>query len=128
MAIVDNINYILKTDRVFTLIAKFANSEEPKDLSAFVGASGDGLQLYLEGNNGDIILSLDDSTDGRLQVLSAAAGLAGKVQVTFKDAIDLRAGDGRNMELRIKEGAGPDFDLSCVPYEGKINVKEKLFE
>lgn len=128
MAIVDQINYIQGTDREFDLIVRTKPSLEPKDLSAFVGGSGDGLKLTLPGDDAPIDLTLDDSADGKLEVVSNAAGLAGKVHVTLKDGMALlKVNDGQDMELCIKEGAGPDFAVSKVQFIGKLNVKKQLF-
>ena len=93
-----------------------------------MGATGDSLSLYLPGDHEDTILTLDDSAIGKIEVVDASAGLAGKIKVTLSDSIELKERDGQNMELRIKEGAGPDFEVSCVQFVGKLNVKKKLFE
>jgi len=131
MAIVKEINIVQGTDREFTLIAKLSESLEPKDLQAFVGGAGDILELKMPGENADIVINLTANANGtKIEVLSIASGLAGKVKVTISDTDTalLRARDGQNMELKIKEGAGPDYSISKVQYVGKLNVKPCLFE
>ncbi len=130
MSIVKTINIVQGTDRQFTLIIKDKLTQEPKDLSAFVGGSGDGLKLILPGDGANVELTLDViEQTSKLQVLSNAAGLAGKVQVTLSEVTSakLRARDAQNMELCIKEGAGPDFAISKVQFIGVLNVKKQLF-
>jgi hypothetical protein len=130
MAIVQTIKIIRGSDREFDLLVRFNPSLEPKDLSALVGGSGDGLQLTLPGEDTDLVLTLDPTANAsKLEVLTVASGLAGKIHVTLGDAdtAALRVGDSQDMELRIKEGAGPDFDISKVQYLGKLNVKAMLF-
>jgi len=130
MAKVKFINIIKTTDRMFTLVAIFLESGEPKDLSAFVGASGSGLKLSLPGEDDTLTLDLTSNPNGKLEVLTVASGLAGKVAVTVTDTGSalLKEGDGQDMELIIKEGAGPDFEVSKVQYPGKLNVIPCLFE
>ena len=131
MGIVKNINIIQGTDRQFTLIARFQESSEPKDLSAFVAGAGTILELKMPGENADISISLTANANGtKIEVVDASAGLAGKILVTMSDidTLLLKARDGLNMELYIREGAGPDFNISKVQYSGVLNVKPCLFE
>lgn len=127
MTCVDKITYIQGTDREFTLRAVYEESREPKDLSSFVGGTGDGLSLNLLGENGTVTLTLDSSSEGQLQVEDVAAGLAGKVKVVISDSSTLKEGKNQNMELAIKEGSGPDFIVSCVQFAKSLEVKPKLF-
>jgi hypothetical protein len=129
MALVDQLNIVRGTDRQFTLIVTDQTTRLPKDLSAFVGQSGDILKLTLPGDSADIELTLDTVDASKIEVESAAAGLAGKVKVTLSDTTTaaLKARDGQGMELCIKEGAGPDYDISKVQFIGVLNVKKQLF-
>jgi len=127
MGTVDKITYIKGTDKTFVIRAVFKESKEAKDLSSFVGSTGDGLSLNLPGENGTVTLTLDSSSEGVLQVVDAQAGMAGKVQVTISDSSTIKPGLKQNMELAIKEGAGPDFEVSCIQFKGCLEVKEKLF-
>ena len=131
MGIVSNINIIQGTDRQFTLIARYKDSLEPKDLSAFVGGSGTVLQLKMPGENTDLSITLDANANGtKIEVIDVSSGLAGKVLVNMSDidTLLLKPKEGQNMELYIREGAGPDYNISKVQYVGVLNVKPCLFE
>lgn len=122
------ITYIQGTDREFQLRSVFSDSGEPKDLSAFVGLTDASLSLSLPGEDGTIVLTLDQaSTEGYLEVTDASSGLAGKIKVVIKDTSTLMSGEKQDMELRIQEGAGPDFQVSCVQFKRSLYVEEKLF-
>lgn len=124
---VEQIEYIKGTDRTFELEVIREATGEGKDLSAFVGQTGDILNLKMQGDSGEIMLTLDDSPEGKLEVLNATKGALGKIQVTLKDTATLMEGDKQDMILTIKEGPGPDFEISCVIYRKVLYVQEKLF-
>jgi len=119
------IEIIRGTDRQFTVRVTVKSSEEPKDLT---GLTGTRLALQLPTENDSMTLSLTPNANGsKLEITSA---LGGKILVTLSDldTVNLKAGSGQNMELTIKEGAGPDFTISRVQFAGQLLVKKSLFE
>lgn len=129
MGTVRCIDYKIGTDKQFDLCVRRRNSNEPFDLSEFFQVVGEGLRLRIEGENDVVELTLDSSPIGRLEVLSVASGLAGKVRVTFLNGIDLRRRSGINMELSIDLPSAPaDSNDNCVQFPGVLNVTTSLFE
>lgn len=130
MARVKNINIIKGTDREFFLVAVIKETEVPKDLSAFVGEAGDTLTLQLPGDPTNLTLSLTENANkSKIEVPDESHGKAGKIKVVLSD-IDtalLKVGAAQSMELVIKEGAGPDYDISKVQFLGALTVKEVAF-
>jgi len=121
------LSYIKGSDKLFLIRVLFSGSQNPKDLSAFVGETGNALALKLSATTGTIEIDLTGSTEGQLEVVSVAEGLAGKVQVTINDTSTLEAGKNQNMELVIREGVGPDFDVTIVQFKGVLDVVNSLF-
>ena len=119
------VDVIQGTDREFTLRIVSKSTEEPKDLT---GLTGDALKLILPGEDANLELTLDVNANASQLTITSAIG--GKVKVTLSDTDTalLKARDGQDMELTIKEGAGPDFDVSKVQFLGELNVKRMLFE
>lgn len=119
------IDIIQGTDREFTLRIVKKSTEEPKDIT---GLTGDALSLVLPGEDTNLTLTLDANANA--SQLSIVSGPGGKIKVTLSDSDTplLKARDGQDMELTIKEGAGPDFDISKVQFLGELNVKKMLFE
>ena len=119
------INIIQGTDREFTLRIERESTKEPVDLT---GLATDQLELMLPGEDADLALTLTPNVNGsKLEVISA---LGGKIKATLSD-IDtalLKAGTNLNMELTIKAGAGPDYDISKVQFNGSLTVLKSLFE
>lgn len=119
------VNIIKGSDREFTLRIVRESSQEPFDLT---GLTADQLELKLPGDDTDLELTLTPNANGsKLEVTSP---LAGKIKVTLSDldTLDLKAGEAQNMELTIKQGAGPDYDISIVQFKGQISVLKSLFE
>jgi len=114
------VNIIQGTDRVFTMRIVRKSNQEPYDLT---GLTADDLSLKLPGDEADFSLSLTANANG--SVLTMPSPLGGKISVSLSDVDTalLKSGDSQNMELTIKEGAGPDFDISIVQFEGLLNVK-----
>jgi len=128
MPIVKRVDYKEGTDKQFSIIARFRNSAEPKNLSELVGASGDSLSLQIEGESEDITLTLDDSPYGKLEVLSTGSGLAGRVRVTFLKGIPVRRRSAVNMELSINLPSEPEeTNDNCISFPGGLNVISSLF-
>ena len=119
------IDVIQGTDREFTLRIVSKSTEEPKDLT---GLTADALTLVLPGEDTNLSLTLDANLNG--SQLSIVSALGGKIKVTLSDSDTplLKARDGQDMELTIKEGAGPDYAVSKVQFLGELNVKKQLFE
>ena len=112
------------TDRDFTLRIVKKSTDEPFDLT---GLASTALALQLPGEDANIELTLDvNANASKLEIVSA---LGGKIKVTISD-IDsalLKKGDGQDMELTIKEGGGPDYQISKVQFAGQLNIKSSLF-
>ncbi len=119
------VNIIKGTDRNFKLRVTTKEDGLPFD---FTGLTGTDLELKIPTDAGDMTLSLTPNANGsKLEIVS---GLGGLLRATLSD-IDtalLKTADGQNMELTIKEGAGPDFDISIVQFAGALNVKKSYFE
>ena len=58
MPIVEHVEYDLGTDKEFDLIARGRISKEAKDLSAFVGQTGDAIKLLVPGEANDVTTCL----------------------------------------------------------------------
>ena len=118
------VDIIQGTDREFSLRIVKKSTEEPFDLT---GLTGTDLALKMPGTDSDLEFTMTPNVNG--SALSIASALGGKILVSLSD-IDtalLKSGDGQNMELTIKEGAGPDFEISIVQFSAQLNVKPKLF-
>lgn len=119
------VDIIQGTDREFVLRIVKKSNEEPFDLT---GLTASDLALKMPGESSDLELTLTPNVNGsKLEIVSA---LGGKIKVTLSDSDTplLKKNDGQNMELTIKEGAGPDFLVSKVQFVGELNVKPSLFE
>ena len=127
MPIVDYIEYNLGTDKEFDLIIRGRTSQEPKDLSEFVGATGDAIKVMVPGEINEVtVLTLDDSPNGRVLVSDVSTGKAGKIHVIFKNAIDIKNNDGpANMSVEITEADGR---ISKVKYRGGLVLCQPLFD
>lgn len=119
------VTLIKGTDVQFTIrIIKKSNSE-PFDLT---GLTGTDIELKLPTDNAPLALTLTANANGsKLELVSELGGKLNAV-ISDLDTVNLKAGDGQNMELTIKEGAGPDFEISKVQFVGELNVKPSLFE
>jgi hypothetical protein len=119
------VDIIQGTDREFTLRITKKASQDPFD---FTGITGTNLSIKLPGEAGDLDYTLTANANGsKLEIVSA---LSGKIKLILSD-IDtalLKKGDSQNMELTIKQGAGPDYVISKVQFSGQLNVKPSLFE
>jgi hypothetical protein len=119
------LDIIKGSDREFTLRIVRKSTEEPFDLTGLAGAA---LALKIPTDADSLELTLTPNANGsKLEIISA---LGGKIKVTLSDVDSglLKAADGQNIELTIKEGAGPDFDISIVQFPSAINVKKSYFE
>lgn len=119
------VDIIKGTDREFVLRIVKKSNDEPFDLS---GLAGDAIELKMFGEENDLSFTLDENANfSKLEVISALGGKI-KVVISDLDSALLKRGDNQNMELTIKEGAGPDFQISKVQFIGQLNVKESLFD
>jgi len=129
--IVDFIEIIHGTDRSFTLIATNKLTREPEDLSGFVGASGDAINVSLPGEDNALVLDFDPVDASKIEVESVSSGKAGKVKVTISDATNipakLKEGNTQDIEMEINLGPGPDFDVKVAQYIGVLNVVPRRF-
>jgi len=119
------VDVIQGTDREFVLRIVRQSTDEPFDLT---GLTGSDLALKLPGEATDLELTLTvNANASKLEIVSA---LGGKIKVVLSDSDTplLKKNDSQNMELTIKEGAGPDFLVSKVQFIGELNVKPSLFE
>jgi hypothetical protein len=119
------VEIIQGTDRQFSLRIVKKSNDEPKDLT---GLTGTALTLKMPKDDGTLDLTLTPNANG--SKLELASALGGKILVTLSDVDTalLKSGDGQSMELTIKEGAGPDFDISIVQFANSISIKKSLFE
>ena len=117
------INIIQGTDRQFDL--RILKSDgDPKALTD----ANLVLELTLPTDDGTNLV-LTTTPNANASGLSVASAEGGRITVTIGDVDSalLRKGDGRDMELKIQEGAGPDYNISKVQFPGELNVKEMLF-
>ena len=125
---VDNVEIIQGADKQFTLVVKVKQCNDEftyKDLSAFVAGSGNILELLIPGTSAVQSFTLTANANGsKLEVLTAGAGLAGQIRVTLSDldTASFKVGKSQNMELIIREGAGPDYDISRIQFLKKLDI------
>lgn len=116
------INIIQGTDRQFDLrIVKSDGDPKPLTDANLV------LELTLQTDSGTLALTTTPNANGSGLAVASAEG--GRITVTIDDVDTalLKKGDGRDMELKIQEGAGPNFTISKVQFAGQLNIKEMLF-
>jgi len=118
------VNIIKGSDKEFTLKIVKKSTGDPYDLT---GLSATDIVLKMHGENADLSISMTPNANGT--ALTVPSALGGKISVSMSDVDTalLKAGDGLNMELTIKAGAGPDFDISIVQFNGELNVLSQLF-
>lgn len=123
MAEVDQINIIQGTDRQFDLRIKTSNGD-PKALTDVNLV----LELTLPGEDADLVLTTTPNANGSNLAVASAEG--GRITVTIDDTDTalLKKGDGQSMELKIQEGAGPNYTINKVQFVGQLNIKKMLFE
>lgn len=120
----DKINIIRGTDKTFSIRVTSKETGEPFDLT---GLTGTNLLLTMPGEDADQSFSLTPNANG--SKLTVPNPLSGKVVVTLSDVdtLLLKIGDGQNMELKIQEGAGPDYDISIVQFASSLKVVDSYF-
>ena len=117
------VKIIQGTDRQFSIRTLKSNGD-PKDLT---GLTTDDITIKMPGTDGDLSFDMTLNANGSGITIASAAG--GRITVTLDD-IDtalLEEGDGLDMELIFKEGAGPNFAISKVQLQGLLDVKPMLF-
>ena len=118
------IEVIQGTDREFVVRIVRQSTEEPFDLT---GLLTDQVSMELPGEDTNLTLTLDDNGSG--SQLSIVSALGGKIKAVLSDTDTalLKARESQDIEITIKEGAGPDFLISKVQLIGELTVKEGLF-
>lgn len=120
-----SVSVIRGEDKEFTIRLVSELSQEPFDLT---GLTADGLSMKLPGEDADLELTLDvNANASKLELVSALAGKF-KCILSDVDSALLSDGDGQSMEVTIKAGAGPDYDITKVQLIGELDVKRMLFE
>lgn len=117
------VTIIQGTDREFVITVLREATGEPFD---FTGLTSDAVSMLLQGEDADLTLTLDDN--GNASKLEVQSAIAGKIKVILSDTDSALLKKGNtDLEMTIKEGAGPDFLVSKVQLPGALDVKESLF-
>lgn len=122
------VDLIKGTDRDFTLRIVKSSSQEPFNFSGILSLNAVALKLPTDSGT-PMELTLAANANGSLLTITSQVG--GKILVTLSDVDTalLKAADGQNMELTIKEDIGGGAqNISIVQFPGSLNVKKSLFE
>lgn len=119
------VSIIRGTDKSFSIRLRNASTKEPFDLT---GLTGTNLTLLMPGENSDLVLSLTANSNG--SALTIPEPKTGRIVASISD-IDtalLKLGESQNLEVTVKGGAGPDFDIKKVQFPNKLRVVQAYSE
>lgn len=119
------VEIIRGTDKNFALTITNKSTKKPFDFTGFAGAN---LALVVPGESADLTISLTPNANGTKLLVPEPK--IGRIEVTISDidTLLMKVGSGQAMELTIKSGAGPDYDIKKVQFASSLDVKKGLFE